>query len=76
MRPLWFEFPEDREHFGTEDEFMLGPALLLAPVLTQGAAARSVYLPPASVWYDAATGVQSHQPPTVATNYAPLNEAR
>ena len=56
MRPLWFEFPEDADHFGTEDQFMLGVALLVAPVMVEGATQRSVYLPPASVWYDAATG--------------------
>lgn len=56
MRPLWFEFPKDSAHFATEDQFMLGPALLVAPVLTEAATERAVYLPTASAWYDAASG--------------------
>ena len=59
MRPLWFEFPEEAAHFATDDEFMLGPALLVAPVMEEGATQRAVYLPPASAWYDAATGEAS-----------------
>jgi Glycosyl hydrolases family 31 len=59
MRPLWFEFPGDKETFATEDEFMLGPALLIAPVLEQGAAKRDVYLPPAAKWYSAETGAHA-----------------
>ena len=56
MRPLWFEFPEDAAQFATDDQFMLGPALLVAPVLEEGATQRALHLPPASLWYDAATG--------------------
>ncbi len=56
MRPLWFEFPEAKSLFATDDQFMLGPALLVAPVLEEGAKSRSVALPAGPVWYDAATG--------------------
>ena len=62
MRPLWFEFPEDPAHFETDDEFMWGPALLVAPVMEEGASQRAVYLPSASVWYDAATGERAVLP--------------
>lgn len=30
MRPLWFDFPEVPATYGVEDEFMLGPALLVS----------------------------------------------
>ena len=30
MRPLWFEFPEVPLTYDMEDEFMLGPALLVS----------------------------------------------
>ena len=56
MRPLWFEFPEDAACFATEDQFRWGPALLVAPVVEEGASKRVVYLPPSSAWYDPATG--------------------
>ena len=29
MRPLWFDFPEERATFAVDDEFMLGPGLLV-----------------------------------------------
>jgi hypothetical protein len=32
MRPLWYEFPEKEELFGVDDEFMLGPGMLIKPV--------------------------------------------
>jgi len=48
-RPLFYEFPEDEESVGVDDQVMIGPALLAAPVLEKGARAREVYLPP-GVW--------------------------
>lgn len=32
MRPLWYEFPNKDELFGVDDEFMLGPGLLVKPI--------------------------------------------
>ena len=31
MRPLWFDFPEEAATFAVDDEFMLGPGLLVSP---------------------------------------------
>ena len=50
MRPLFYDFPQDREAWNIEDEFMFGPDLLVAPVLYEGARARKVYLPNGSSW--------------------------
>lgn len=50
MRPLFLEFPSDAKTFDLRDEWLLGPRLLAAPMLTQGET-RSVYLP-AGRWYD------------------------
>jgi len=33
MRPLWFEFPDQQGLFAVDEEFMLGPAMLIRPVL-------------------------------------------
>jgi alpha-glucosidase len=55
-RPLFYEFPDDPESAAIEDQLMLGPALLLAPVLTRGARERELYLPPGGwiAWHDGA----------------------
>ena len=45
MSPLWVEFPGIKETFGIEDEHMVGSALLVHPVVSQGAAGVTVYLP-------------------------------
>jgi alpha-D-xyloside xylohydrolase len=55
MRPLYFDFPNDRECVNLADEFMLGPDLLVAPITEQGAVSRKVYLPLDTQWVEAWT---------------------
>ena len=55
LRHLALEFPEDEAVYGMDDEFMLGDALLVAPVLRDYVATRKVYLPRGR-WYDLFTG--------------------
>jgi alpha-glucosidase len=45
MRPLLWHYPNDPVAVACGDQFLLGRDLMIAPVLRQGAAARSVYLP-------------------------------
>jgi alpha-glucosidase len=45
IRPLVLENQDDRNVFDIDDEFMVGSALLCAPVLQEGATSRDVYLP-------------------------------
>jgi alpha-D-xyloside xylohydrolase len=52
MRALFMDFPQDRTAITVGDEYMFGPALLVAPVTEQGATTRSVYLPAGTDWYD------------------------
>lgn len=40
MRPLFFDFPEDPVCWETEDCYMFGPDLLVAPVMEEGARTR------------------------------------
>jgi alpha-D-xyloside xylohydrolase len=52
MRALFMDFPLDPKVAGIGDEYMFGPALLVAPVTDQGATSRKVYLPAGSDWYN------------------------
>jgi hypothetical protein len=49
---LAMRFESDPE----EDQFMFGPDILVAPVLTEGSVSRKVYLPVGPSWTDANTG--------------------
>jgi alpha-glucosidase (family GH31 glycosyl hydrolase) len=46
IRPLLFAAPNRARARTAADEWLLGPDLLAAPVVTQGATSRDVYLPP------------------------------
>jgi alpha-D-xyloside xylohydrolase len=50
MRPLFLEFPDDPAAWDIEDQFLLGPAILVAPVTELGARQRRVYLPTGAEW--------------------------
>lgn len=52
MRGLFMDFPNDENVADIGDEYMFGPALLVAPVTDQGATSRSVYLPANTEWYN------------------------
>lgn len=45
IRPLFFDFPDDALAYQQQEAFMLGPHVLFAPVVVQGAVAKDVYLP-------------------------------
>lgn len=51
MRPLFWDHPVDETLWEVADSFMLGPDLLVAPVLESGVQSRRVRLPPGR-WYD------------------------
>ncbi|MBN8249038.1 MAG: glycoside hydrolase family 31 protein, partial [Verrucomicrobia bacterium] len=55
MRPLLWHHQNDPVAVSCGDQFLLGRDLLVAPVLRQGAVARSVYLPN-DVWFNFWTG--------------------
>jgi alpha-glucosidase (family GH31 glycosyl hydrolase) len=52
MRALPLDFPSDPKVANLRDEYMFGPAFLVAPVTEQGAASREVYLPAGADWYN------------------------
>ena len=45
MRTLFYEFPEDRQSWDIEDEYMYGNEILVAPVLEAKAQSRKIYFP-------------------------------
>ena len=45
MRPLFYDFPEDTKCWETEDEYMFGPEILVAPILYEKQRERTLYLP-------------------------------
>jgi alpha-D-xyloside xylohydrolase len=60
MRALFMDFPHDDKVANIVDEYMFGPALLVAPVVEQGAASREVYLPAGTDWYNYWTNEKLH----------------
>lgn len=54
-RPFLHEFYEDTNSWIEDTQFLWGPALLVTPVLKQGAETVSAYIPDAT-WYDYETG--------------------
>jgi alpha-glucosidase len=56
IRPLFYDFPEDPEAWSPTECFMLGNAVLVAPIVTPGVRTCSVYLPAGGVWQDGWTG--------------------
>jgi alpha-D-xyloside xylohydrolase len=52
MRALFMDFPNDPNVANIGDEYMFGPAFLVAPVTDQGVEHRKVYLPEGSDWYN------------------------
>jgi alpha-D-xyloside xylohydrolase len=52
LRALPLDFPNDPKVADLRDEYMFGPAFLVAPVAEQGATSREVYLPAGADWYN------------------------
>ena len=72
MRALFIDFPADPKVADIADEYMYGPAFLVAPVTEQGARHRTVYLPAGSDWYNYWTNERLHGGQTVVAN-APID---
>jgi len=56
MRGLVMDFAADKRAWNVADEYMFGPAFLVAPVTEYKTRSRKVYLPAGSTWYDFYTG--------------------
>lgn len=56
MRPLWYEYPADVKTYLTDDEYLVGRDLLVAPVMIEGQRKRQIYFPAGDDWRDWQTG--------------------
>lgn len=72
MRPLFYDFQEDKNTWNVDDAYMFGPELLVAPVMTAGVSTREVYLPAGCTWTESATGLVYEGGQTV-TAHAPID---
>ena len=73
MRPMSMEFPQDDRFAATDDQYMLGPDMLVAPVLEEGHVGRAVKFP-AGVWQHAlAAGEAAAGQPKRAKSMAAVN---
>jgi alpha-D-xyloside xylohydrolase len=72
MRPLLYEFPGDERVWTVDDQLLLGPDVLVAPVLGYGARERDVYLPHGATWTDPWTDV-THDGGVTVRAEAPLD---
>jgi alpha-glucosidase len=57
VRPMFWEFPGDANTAAMDTEWMFGDALLVSPVVSQGATTQSVYLPDGG-WTDYLRGTK------------------
>ena len=55
IRPLFYNFPEDKKAWDVEDAYCFGDDLVVAPIFEAGATERTVYLPAGTAWIDANT---------------------
>lgn len=58
MRPLWYEYPNDKGTYLINDEFMVGGDVLVAPIIKEGTNTRGIYLPVGADWIDWWTGAR------------------
>jgi alpha-glucosidase len=51
MEPVFLEYPDAQEFYGEDHQFLFGPDLFAAPVVTEKVDAEDIHLPPGD-WYD------------------------
>jgi len=70
-RPLWLAYPGDATAAKQDQQWLLGPDVLVAPVVTEGATSRPVYFPQ-GCWRSPDSGLEVTGPRTV-TVPAPID---
>jgi alpha-glucosidase len=77
IRPTFYDFEHDASTFEENDDFMLGPSLLVASVVEKGQREREVYLPSGpGGWYEFHSGTWFQSGQTISVpaplDYCPL----
>lgn len=72
VRPTWLDFPADMQAWAECDEHMLGPNVLAAPVMEQGATTRTLRVPTGADWIHVWDGTPVRGGETVTLD-APLD---
>lgn len=73
VHPLIFDWPNDAKLKNVWDEYMYGPAFLVAPIWEDGQMGRQVYLPQGQ-WINLWDQTQTYDGPTTITVQVPLNQ--
>ncbi|XP_045766526.1 uncharacterized protein LOC123868162 [Maniola jurtina] len=55
-RPLFFEFPENKAVYPIDEQFLIGPNVLISAILMQGANTTKALFPGSDPWYSFADG--------------------
>ena len=50
-RPVWHEFPQEPLALGLDTQFLLGPSLMICPILKEALTSRECYFPK-GIWYE------------------------
>ncbi|CAD5191540.1 unnamed protein product [Musa acuminata subsp. malaccensis] len=58
MRPLWLEFPSDKETYDNGEAFLVGSSLLVHGIYEKDQKSASVYLPSGASWFNLRNGVK------------------
>jgi len=56
IKPLFFDYPEDKTAWEDTEEYLFGHDILVAPVMYKGVRERKVYLPLGESWADSLSG--------------------
>ncbi|KAJ8963796.1 hypothetical protein NQ314_005377, partial [Rhamnusium bicolor] len=70
--PIWWIDPTDSLALASDDEFLLGDSILVAPVIIEGAVSRNIYLPKGN-WKDGNNGTVYKGPITLKNYSAPID---
>ncbi|GHU88332.1 glycosyl hydrolase [Spirochaetia bacterium] len=73
IRPLFYDFPEDKSAWEIENQYLFGPNYLVAPILYEGQRERQLYLPAGAKWTNAWTGETMDGGRSITVN-APLDQ--
>ena len=68
------EFPGETAIFAEQEQHLVGDALLVAPVIKQGATTKEIYFPQASSWVEYPSGVRFSGDGEKVTVAAPLEK--